>query len=174
MKHLITSFHPSITSIEGQSIINRKATRAIVLDGEDILLLFTQRYHDYSLPGGGLDEGEDLVEGLCRELKEETGARNISDIEPFGIYEEYRPWYKDNAEVMHVMSYCFMCKVERELGMTSLEDYEISNGMTPVWVNIHKAIEHNEQTIASSSNKGMSIERETYLLKQVASLMVKC
>ena len=33
----------------------------------------------------GLDEGEDLVEGLCRELKEETGARNISDIEPFGI-----------------------------------------------------------------------------------------
>ena len=53
MKHLITSFHPSITSIEGQRIINRKATRAIVLDGEDILLLFTERYHDYSLPGGG-------------------------------------------------------------------------------------------------------------------------
>ena len=72
-----------------------------------------------------------------------------------------------------MISYCFTCKVERELGMTSLEYYEITNGMTPVWVNIYKAIEHNEQTIANSSKKGMSIERETYLLKQVASLIAK-
>ena len=135
------------------------------------MLLFTERYHDYSLPGGGLNEDEELVEGLCRELREETGARNISNIEPFGIYEEYRPWYKDNVDIMRMVLYCFTCKVERELGVTSLEGYEISNGMKPMWVNIYKAIEHNEQTIANSSKKGMSIERETYLLKQAVSLI---
>ena len=35
------------------SQFTRKAVRAIVLRGEDILLLYTQRYQDYSLPGGG-------------------------------------------------------------------------------------------------------------------------
>jgi ADP-ribose pyrophosphatase YjhB (NUDIX family) len=51
-------------------LLTRKATRAIVLDGENILLLYTERYHDYSLPGGGVYDGESLINGLKRELKE--------------------------------------------------------------------------------------------------------
>lgn len=145
----------------------RRAARGIVLDGENILLLYTARYHDYTLPGGGVDEGEDHVEGLIRELQEETGAQNIRDVEPFGIYEEFRPWYKDDAEVLHMESYCYTCKIDSELGSTDLEEYEQKNGMEPVWMNIHEAIKHNEETIASSDKKGLSIERETFLLKSV-------
>ncbi len=104
------------------------------------MLLFTERYHDYSLPGGGLDEGEDVIAGMVRELEEETGAQNIHSIKPFGIYEEFRPWYKDDADVMHMISYCYSCKVDRELGATAYEDYEVKNGMKAVWINIHEAI----------------------------------
>ncbi|GAL32316.1 MutT/nudix family protein [Vibrio maritimus] len=172
MRQLTTSIHPDISHLDNKSIVKRNATRAIVVDGEDILLLYTERYHDYSLPGGGIDDGEDVIAGLVRELEEETGAQNIHGIKPFGIYEEFRPWYKDDADVMHMISFCYSCKVDRELGETAYEDYEVKNGMKPVWVNIHEAIAFNEKTIAESDKKGMSIERETYLLHLIAKEML--
>jgi hypothetical protein len=36
-------------------------------------------------------------------------------------------------------------------------------------MNIHEAIAHNEKTMAESSKKGMSIERETFLLKLIVA-----
>lgn len=172
MRQLTTAIHPDIDHLDNKGIVKRNATRAIVVDGEDILLLYTERYHDYSLPGGGIDEGEDVIAGLVRELEEETGAQNIHGIKPFGIYEEFRPWYKDDADVMHMISFCYSCKVDRELGETAYEDYEAKNGMKPIWVNIHEAIAFNEKTIAESDKKGMSIERETYLLHLIAKEML--
>lgn len=171
MKILKSTVHPDIASLDGNQF-HRKAARAIILKGEHILMLYTQRYHDYSLPGGGIDEGEDIEAGLIRELTEETGACNIRNIESFGIYEEYRPWYKPDFDIMHMISYCFLCTIDSELGETKLEDYEINNGMTPVWINIFDAIKHNEHTIATSDKKGMSIERETFLLKLIAEQYV--
>ncbi|MFC5081099.1 RNA pyrophosphohydrolase [Vibrio thalassae] len=168
MRQITTAVHPDIKHLDDKKIIKRNATRAIAVDGEDILLLFTERYHDYSLPGGGLDDGEDVIAGMVRELEEETGAKNIHAIKPFGIYEEFRPWYKDDADIMHMISYYYSCKVDRELGTTSYEDYEIKNGMKAVWINIHEAIAFNEKTIAESDKKGMSIERETHLLHLIA------
>ncbi|OIQ17424.1 MAG: DNA mismatch repair protein MutT [Bacteriovorax sp. MedPE-SWde] len=167
MRLLKKSIHDSIDSLENATIIKRKASRAIVLKGEEILLLFTKRYEDYSLPGGGIDREESAELGMIRELQEETGSRNIRNIIPFGIYEEYRPWYKPEFDVQHMISYCFTCEIDSELGETSYEDYEINNGMKPVWINIHEAIAHNEETIAKSEKKGMSIERENFLLKLI-------
>ena len=68
MRLLKTAFHPEISESDispssEYTLIERHAARAIVLRGSDILLLFTERYHDYSLPGGGIDEGEDEIEG---------------------------------------------------------------------------------------------------------------
>ncbi|EKO3375538.1 MULTISPECIES: NUDIX hydrolase [Vibrio] len=168
MRHLHIATHPEVEPLSQQRILQRKAARAIVLDGEDILMLYTERYHDYTLPGGGVDEGEDILQGMVRELQEETGAQNIHNIKPFGLYEEFRPWYRDDADVMHMVSYCFTCKIDRELGDTNYEDYEIKNGMKPVWINIRDAITHNELTMAESEKKGMSIERETFLLRLIA------
>ncbi|KLV06941.1 DNA mismatch repair protein MutT [Photobacterium aquae] len=168
MRLLKSTVHPDLANLDG-TMFHRKAARGIILNGTDILMLYTERYHDYTLPGGGIDEGEDAVAGLIRELEEETGARNIRDIEEFGMYEEYRPWYKTDFDIMHMESYCFVCVIDPELGETKLEDYEVNNGMKPVWINIFDAIAHNEHTMANSEKKGMSIERETFLLKRIVS-----
>ncbi len=167
MRHLKTAVHPSIEHLDKCTIKKRNATRAICVDGESILLMHTERYDDYSLPGGGVDDGEDLLDAFVRELEEETGALNIRRIKPFGLYEEYRPWYKDDADVMHMISYCYSCHVDSELGENRLEGYEKNNGMTPVWINIFDAIAHNQKTIAQSDKKGLSIERETFLLELI-------
>lgn len=168
MQILKTHYHPEVKTLENKSMFTRMATRSIAKYGNKILLMYTERYEDYSLPGGGLDEGEDKIQGMMRELIEETGAKEITNIKPFGIYEEYRPWYKSEFEIQHMISYCYTCDISKELGESKLEAYETKNGMKAVWVDIHEAIEHNIKTMASSSKKGLSIERETFLLKMIA------
>ena len=168
MQILKTHYHPKVTTLENKSIFTRLATRSIAMQGDTILLMYTERYEDYSLPGGGLDLGESKVEGMMRELNEETGAEDIENIKPFGVYEEYRPWHKADYDIQHMISYCYTCEINKELGRSSMESYEVKNGMKAVWVNIHEAIQHNSNTIATSDKKGMSIERETFLLKLIA------
>lgn len=168
MRLLKSTTHPDIIDMSAKTF-TRKATRAIVLKGENILLLYTKRYHDYSLPGGGIDEGESNIAGLIRELKEETGAHNVQNIEEFGLYEEFRPWHKADFDIIHMKSYCYVCTIDEELLEPELESHEINNGMHPLWMNIHLAISHNEHTIANSGKKGLSIERETFLLKRIVS-----
>lgn len=172
MQILKTHYHPELRDLENKSIFTRLATRSIAIQEENILLMYTQRYEDYSLPGGGLDKGEDKIEGMMRELIEETGAQEIKNIKPFGAYEEYRPWYKPDYDVMHMISYCYTCEINKELGKSNLESYEIKNGMKAIWINIHDAIKHNEKTMATSEKKGMSIERETFLLRLIAKSII--
>lgn len=177
MQLLKTAFHPDvspddISPASGLRLIERHAARAIVVKDDDILLLYTQRYHDYSLPGGGIDEGEDEVAGLIRELQEETGAQGVRNVKAFARYDEYRPWYKADADIIYMISYCYVCEIDDELGDTAFESHEVNNGMKPLWVNIHKAIAHNEDVMANSDKKGLSIERETYLLKQIVDKLL--
>lgn len=177
MQLLKTAFHPDVSPVDISPaselrLIERHAARAIVVKGDDILLLFTQRYHDYSLPGGGIDDGEDEVAGLIRELQEETGAQGIRNVKAFARYDEYRPWHKTDADIIHMISYCYVCEIDDELGDTAFESHEVNNGMTPLWVNIYKAIAHNENVMATSDKKGLSIERETYLLKEIVEKLL--
>ncbi len=177
MRLLKTAFHPDVSpedilASSKFTLIERHAARAIVVKGEQILLLYTQRYHDYSLPGGGIDEGEDEIAGLIRELKEETGAQGVRNVKAFARYDEYRPWYKHDADIIHMISHCYVCDIDEALGDTAFESHEVSNGMTPLWMNIHEAINHNQDVIANSDKKGLSIERETFMLKVIAQELV--
>jgi hypothetical protein len=58
-------------------------------------------------------------------------------------------------------------------GETAFEAHEVSNGMIPLWMNIYEAIAHNEAVIANSDNKGLSIEREMFMLKVIASELIE-
>ena len=153
---------------QNQSCLTHNAARAIVLKGEQILLVFTQRFEDYSLPGGGIDPQETQIDGLIRELKEETGAQNIRDIKEYGRYDEIRPWNKQGYPLIKMISFCYTCSIDEQLLAPTLEDYEISNGMRPCWINIHTAIAHNQKIIEHSNKQGLSIIRETYLLELIA------
>ena len=53
-----------------------RVTGVLVEDGE--ILLVRQRLSErrsWSLPGGRLERGETLAQGLCREMEEETGLK---------------------------------------------------------------------------------------------------
>lgn len=161
--------HESYKTLKNPRVFKRTAARAIVLHDDQMLLIYTKRYNDYSIPGGGVDEGEDIKEGLIRELREETGARDIKIIGEYGDYEEYRPTHYKEYDIMHMMSHFYICNASKELGQANPEDYEVANGSVAVWVNIHEAIKHNKSVIKSQEDSmGLSILRETYVLELIA------
>lgn len=166
---LLATIRPKSAEVRRGATLKRRASRGIILDGENILLLYTKRYNDFSFPGGGVDDHEDLIVGLHRELKEETGASNIRVLEEFGYIDEIRPHYRPEYAFMHMLSYFYQCEVDQRLGRAKMEHYEIANGMEPRWINTFEALEHNRKVIASNeSTMGLSIERETMVLDMVA------
>lgn len=168
MQLLKQMIHPSLSSTEGKTY-ERTTARGIILKGEKILLMYTNYYNDYSFPGGGVDPTEDVIAGLKRELFEETGAQNIEVVSEFGYIDEYRPHYKEEFDLIHMVSYFYLCQVSEAFLEPDLEDYEKANGMKALWVNIHEAIAHNNKVIRNKeASMGFSILRETYALEKIA------
>ena len=169
---LITEIvHPQLVSTQGR-VFRRHAARGIVLRGDQILLLFTERYNDFSFPGGGLNADEEIVAGLKRELEEETGAREIQVLRHYGYIEEYRPHLKPGYDLMHMTSHFYLCEIGPILEPVRMDSHEIANGMRPVWINLAAAISHNEAVMQrQESSMGQSIQRETFMLRKIASEM---
>ena len=64
------------------TVVVRRGVRALVLDPDDRILLVRFVNPEtgeefWATPGGGLDPGEGLEEGLRRELREETGLEDV-------------------------------------------------------------------------------------------------
>ncbi len=169
MRLIQTHTNEAVSELNEPVVYERAAARGIIMDGEDILLIYTKRYNDYSFPGGGVKSDEDLIHGLIRELSEETGAQNVTVDGTFGAYEEYRPSTYDGYDVTHMISYFYVCTADRELGQAHPEAYEIKNGSEPVWVNIYEAIRHNQKVMDTKEDSmGLSIQRETFILRMIA------
>lgn len=164
MRLLFDLVHPRCPA-SPLAVLERVAARGVVMRDRQLLLLYTARYDDYSLPGGGVDAGEDLETAVCRELEEETGARNVRVVAEFGRIDEARPhWGAHDA--MRMQSFVYVCSVDDVLEAPRMEHYEHANGMRPVWVDVDEAIAHNRQTMArAEASMGLSIERETRLLQ---------
>lgn len=168
MRLITQLIHPKVGSLDG-SVLKRQAARGIVLREQSVLLLFTERYNDFSFPGGGVDAGESLINGLQREMEEETGATNTRVVRDFGYLEEYRPHGKGGFDLLHMTSHFFLCEIDPVLQAPRMENHEKSNGMRPLWVDLHTALKHNRAVMQrQEATMGMSIQRETMMLELVA------
>lgn len=68
----------------------RQTARAIVRNADGLYaVMYAGKFHLYSLPGGGMEDGEDPISALRREIYEETGC-SCDHIEELGIVLENR------------------------------------------------------------------------------------
>ena len=114
----------------------RQAARAVMRNGDgQIAIMHFTTTGSYKLPGGGIDEGEEALTALHRELREETGY-TITDVAELGTVTENRYYCG-----MHQISYCYTALAGDFVG-TELTEKEQSEGMELCWADtVEQAIE---------------------------------
>ena len=120
---------PNVTEIAVDTFKKRSAARAVLLDEHGAVYLLNvskQGYH--KLPGGGVEDGEELAAAMRRELLEEVGceAEIIAEV---GEIKEYRKFQK-----LDHSSYCFVARQVGEKHNSALEEGELADGMYDIKV----------------------------------------
>jgi len=124
----------------------RRAARAVVLNEENkIALMNVTKHNYYKLPGGGVEDSEDLQMALVREIKEEVGAQ-IETTGEVGMIIEYRNATKhrergkDSPSPLCQISFCYTARVIC-YGQNNLDEFEQNDGFVLEWHPLDKAIE---------------------------------
>ncbi len=112
----------------------RTTARAILNNNGKIALLHVTKHNYYKLPGGGVEEGETIQQGLIREIKEEVGCTFELQGEVGEIIE-----HKSHFGIVQT-SHCFLAKVLEE-GEPQFTEKELKDGFEIVWVPFEEAVE---------------------------------
>lgn len=127
---------PDAPHTDPAKFVHRRAARAVVIDDRGrIALLHVTNGSYHKLPGGGIEEGEDIPTALGREVREETGCRAEVDAEVGQIIE-----YRDQWEQIQT-SYCYLARQRGSIGQPEFTEDEKAHGFEIVWAaNIDTAI----------------------------------
>jgi ADP-ribose pyrophosphatase YjhB (NUDIX family) len=123
----------------------RKASRSIVLnDSGEMALLYVSKNNYHKLPGGGIEEGEDIRIALNREVMEEVGVE-IEVLGEVGITIEYR-----NKHELLQVSYCYYSKMKGNINAPSFTEEELNDGFQLKWVSVDEAINILESDVPNN------------------------
>jgi 8-oxo-dGTP diphosphatase len=112
---------------------------ALVIKDNSILLV---QYEDengvhYNLPGGGAEPGETVIEGVRRELYEETMAEAV--VGPLAIVYEYAPHHQSGEydSDIHSINLIFECYLKED-SLPRLPDHPDPDQSAVRWISINE------------------------------------
>ena len=170
---------PEETSDHPVKINKRRAVRAICFySGDNRILMEQTRLGDYKLPGGGIEQGESHQTALLRELREETGYRDILTGPCIGkVTECSRDSYEEHAW-FEMTSYYYICMLNSEEKETpKLDVYGEQLNFHPVWVSLQDALNHNRNLTEHKDRETLFaevpwLERETKILEYMEKSLI--
>lgn len=129
MKQICELNDKILLGLDGMSDKPPRLTARAILRRSDGMyaVMYAAKFGLHSLPGGGIEENEDPVTALRREVLEETGC-TCDHIEELGIVSENRA-HQDYTSV----SYYYVVHCEHESQPNHLTDDEIANKTTVQW-----------------------------------------
>jgi 8-oxo-dGTP diphosphatase/A/G-specific adenine glycosylase len=128
--------------------------RAIIIDGEDVLLMFRRKIKNgqikeyYAIPGGGLEENETIEECVKREIQEEFNIE-VEVKEQLGVVEDDKN-----------IGYIFKCSIisgtpilgGEELENNSEENYYEVRKLKVSEIDKYDILEENKELIRKAYN----------------------
>jgi len=152
--------------INTESLDHRQSSRAVVFDNENNIAILYIKTSDFpKLPGGGVEEGENLEQTLKRECLEEIGCE-IEIVREIGEVVEYREGIN-----MVQNSYCFLARVVGEKGPVNFTEREISQGVEIKWLLIDEVLKMFEKEPSDYVPRFIKQREMTFLIE--AKKMVK-
>lgn len=151
---------------ERGSVFQRKAVRGIVKKGEKYLIIHG-KYGDHKFPGGGMDEGESLLDTLFREVLEETGYQvkeeSVSDY--ILVHERRKGMFND---CLDMDSWYYFCEVGEEVGERNLDEYEKEYEYEVEWMDLDEVLRKNEEV----KDRRMIpwIDREILVMREILGM----
>jgi len=149
-----------------------QSVRVVLLDDKNLAaVLYVGKVKFYTLPGGGIEEGETPKQAAIRETLEETGCES-EIIHTLGIIEENSKTCDWNGT-----NYCFIMKAKGVKGVQNLTEIELSEETEVYWYDLHEALKIiTNQKIAARSEREEGIgeiiqERDITLLSEAIKIL---
>ena len=112
----------------------RIGARGIILKNDKIAIFYKKNKNEYKLPGGGVEDGENLEDGFKREVLEETGCV-VKIQKKLGITEEFK-----GIANFYQLSHVYLAEVIEDTHKLNLTEKEKSEGAELLWTTLEQAI----------------------------------
>lgn len=169
---LLKLFNPeNFSESELNNLPKRITTRAVIQNEQgEIALLYSNKFDYHEIPGGAVDEGETLEQGMVRECLEETGC-SVEIIKELGLTQGLRP-YNNHYQLND--SYGYFVKKFGDIQENDFDEDEIEENFELVWVTLEKAIELFEELPTTDNNfRNYIRERGLLFLNEVKKHLYK-
>ena len=152
----------------------RNSARSIIIVNNKIAMIHSLKYDYYKLPGGGIESGEDPINAMIRETREESGLIiKPETIKEYGYVHRIQKSDSDKMECFIQDNYYYLCEVEEDMVEQSLDEYELSETYTLEFVDPKTAISKNRSATNTPYNQAM-FEREIKVLELLISEGLLC
>ncbi|MGE6107088.1 NUDIX hydrolase [Aeromonas sobria] len=146
-------------------LLERVTVRAVVLRGDELLLVHSRVNGDFMFPGGGVEPGESHGEALARELREECGAELLTQGALLGETREYRNAREPDYDAYCIRSLYYLCQVAEGRSQPRLQAYEQRLGFSADWHAMEEALHNNQWLLGGRCPQWT--HRETRVLAQL-------
>lgn len=150
---------------------------ALLSPNYKIPLVYAKKLGYYKFPGGGINEGEDKVTALIREVEEETGLQVIKEsVKEYGLVRRLQasPIFHETIFVQD--SFHYFCQIQKNadgsplIKKQALDSYEKDDGFELRIVSLRDAIENNIHFKSEKLEKLIMIARETHVMTGLCGL----
>ena len=147
----------------------RDSARSIIIRDGKIAMVHSLKYDYYKFPGGGIENGENPVEAMIRETREEAGLEVIPDtVKEYGMVHRIQKSDSDDTECFIQDNYYYLCEARETPVSQDLDEYEAKESYRLEYVDPETAIRKN-RGVKDSPYNGLMFEREARILELLQS-----
>ena len=143
----------------------RDSARSIIIAGRQIAMVHSVKYDYYKFPGGGIKDGENPVDAMVRETREEAGLIVLPEtVREYGLVHRIQKSATDETECFIQDNYYYLCEAADTVEKQVLDGYEAEEQFTLEYVDPETAIETNRRPDHGPKDPIM-LEREARVLE---------